>query len=179
MRIISGKYRGKIILPGKFFSARPTTDYAKEGLFNILRNRFDFETINVLDLFSGTGSITYEFLSLGVKEAMAVEINKKYAEFIEKTSSTLDFVSLVVIQDDVLKFIPACNYKYDIIFADPPYELPEIINIPDLVLDQEILRNDDSIFIMEHGPNLSFEDHSEFLDHRNYGKVNFTFFQRK
>lgn len=108
---------------------------------------------------------------------MAVEINRKYVEFIEKTALNIGFDKLVVLEDDVLKFIPSCNYKYDIIFADPPYNLNNIDKIPDMVLKQGILRNDESIFILEHGPNLNFEDHPSFLKQRNYGKVHFTFFK--
>jgi len=176
LRIISGKYRGKNIIPGKHFNARPTTDYAKEALFNILRNRIDFEKLKVLDLFSGTGSISYEFISMGAQEIMAVEINRKYTEFIEKTASDLDFENLIVLQDDVLKFIPACKNKYDIVFADPPYDLPEISLIPELVLKQEILNGINALFIMEHGPNLNFSDNKSFMEMRNYGKVHFSFF---
>lgn len=178
MRIISGKYRGKHIIPVKSFSARPTTDFAKEGLFNILRNRINFENVSVLDLFSGTGSISYEFASMGSPEITSVEINKKYTEFIENTAEQLNFEQLIVIQDDVMKFIPSCSLKYDIIFADPPYNLNNISTIPNFILKQEILRNKESIFIMEHGPDLNFENNPSFLEQRNYGKVNFSFFNK-
>ncbi|MFC2117574.1 RsmD family RNA methyltransferase [Bacteroidota bacterium] len=178
MRIIGGKYRGKQIIPDKKFKARPTTDFAKEGLFNILWNSVDFEQICVLDLFSGTGSISFEFSSLGSSEVTAVEINKRYAEYIEKTAEQLGFDQIIVINDDVLKFIPVCSLKYDIIFADPPYDLKGIETIPDLVLNQGILKNEESMFIMEHGPNLSFSHHSCFYKQKKYGKVHFSFFNQ-
>jgi len=113
---------------------------------------------------------------MGAQEIMAVEINRKYTEFIEKTASDLDFENLIVLQDDVLKFIPACKNKYDIVFADPPYDLPEISLIPELVLKQEILNGINALFIMEHGPNLNFSDNKSFMEMRNYGKVHFSFF---
>ena len=179
MRIIGGKYRGRQIIPDKKFKARPTTDFAKEGLFNILWNSVDFEQVSILDLFSGTGSISFEFLSHGSPEVTAIEINYRYAEHIEKTAEQLGFDKLIVINDDVLKFIPVCSLKYDIIFADPPYDLKEIETIPDLILNQKILKDDESVFIMEHGPNIDFKEHPCFVRQKNYGKVNFSFFKQQ
>lgn len=175
MRIISGRYRGKQINPPAGFKARPTTDFARESLFNILTNRIDFESVAVLDLFSGTGSISYEFASRGVKEVHLVEQDSKNIRFIRKMISEMKLENVKALHIDVKAFLKTCTYKYDLIFADPPYDLPWLKDIPDLVIGADIL-NGAGFFILEHPKDYSFNTYPEFFEHRNYGSVNFSFF---
>lgn len=176
MRIISGKYRGKRINPPAGSTARPTTDYARESLFNILSNRIDFSTVEVLDLFSGTGSISYEFASRGSKTIHLVEKNLRNILFIRKMIENMKFENVKTIHVDVKAFIHTCSYKYDIVFADPPYELKWLPQLPDLVINSGILKTD-GIFILEHPKNMTFNSHQNFFEHRDYGSVNFSFFR--
>ncbi len=174
MRIISGSHRGRQIFPDKNFSARPTTDFAKENLFNILTNYIDFEEIRVLDLFSGTGSISYEFASRGAQEIIAVEANYKHYAFILKTAKELGFKNMKIYKTDV--FI-ACKklkgQKFDIIFADPPYNLDKIQEIPATIFDNDLL-GENGIAIIEHPERIQFSTHPRFSEHRQYGSVNFS-----
>lgn len=176
MRIIGGTYRGRRINPPSNFKARPTTDFAREGLFNILNNRVDFETISVLDLFSGTGSISYEFASRGAAMVHLVEKDIKHVIGIKKIVSELGFTNIKPIHIDVRAYLKACSIKYDVVFADPPYELSWLKELPDLVTQANIIK-EEGIFILEHPRDLSFTDHKLFFEHRNYGGVNFTFFK--
>jgi len=176
LRIISGKYRGKFINPGKQFEARPTTDFAKESLFNILANTIDFEQVAVLDLFAGTGSIGFEFASRGSVKIDSVELNFKHFEFIKNTAKDMKLVGFRAIRSDVIRFIKSCPYKYDIIFADPPFDLEQIPQLPELVLNAGLLLPDGQ-FILEHPKNISFAGNKNMFDHRNYGSVNFSFFR--
>jgi len=177
LRIVSGSYRGKTINPPKNFRARPTTDFAKEGLFNILANVFDFEEIEVLDLFSGTGSIGYEFASRGAISIDMVERNFLHTEFIRKTLQEIGITNARVIKSDVFIYIERVNRPFDIVFADPPYELEDIATIPDKVLNGRLLK-DNAWFILEHGSKVSFKDHPHCFDQRNYGNVHFSFFRK-
>ena len=176
MRIISGKYRHRVILPPTNFKARPTTDLAKESLFNILENRVDFETLKVLDLFGGTGGISYEFASRGCTDITCVELNYNHYSFIRRTAADLKMEGLKVVRADVLKFIGNCEEKFDLIFADPPYDLPQLPEIPKMVIDKHLLA-DGGIFIMEHSEKNSFSDLPLFIMHKHYGAVNFSFFE--
>lgn len=178
MRIVSGLYRGKTINPPKNFRARPTTDFAKEGLFNILVNHFDFEEIEVLDLFSGTGSIGYEFASRGASAVEMVERNYLHTEFIRKTILDIGISNARIIKSDVFIYIERMSRPFDIIFADPPYELEGLAEIPDKVLSSRLMK-DNSWFILEHGANVNFTGHPACFDHRNYGSVHFSFFRKK
>ncbi len=177
MRIISGTYRGKQIHPPKNFKARPTTDFAKENLFNILIHQFDLEALDILDLFAGTGSISYEFASRGVRSVVAVEINPAYFKFIQRTCSNLKLEQISVIKDDVFRYVRKPYQAFDIIFADPPYDHPGLHELPDLIFSTEIL-NEDGLFILEHPASYSFTAHPRFLQQRKYGGVNFTLFSR-
>ncbi|HKM93577.1 MAG TPA: 16S rRNA (guanine(966)-N(2))-methyltransferase RsmD [Prolixibacteraceae bacterium] len=177
MRIVGGEYRGRYFSPGKSFSARPTTDLAKEGLFNILNNRIDFESISVLDLFSGTGSIGYEFLSRGCTELTMIELDFKHVQFIKKVLKELDEKARVF-RTDVFRFVPHENSKYDLIFADPPFDHPRLEEIPQLILDNNLL-TDNGILIVEHPGNFNFSKINGFQEIRKYGKVNFSFFTIK
>jgi 16S rRNA (guanine966-N2)-methyltransferase len=176
LRIISGKYRGRRINPPSNFTARPTTDYARESLFNILTNRIDFEAVNVLDLFSGTGSISFEFASRGAHTVHLVEKDPKHISFIRKMVDEMKFENIKPIHIDVKAYLKTCRLKYDIVFADPPYDLPWLETLPDLVTGSGII-NDDGFFILEHPKDLSFTSHKLFFEHRNYGSVNFSFFR--
>ena len=175
MRIISGKYKGRHFDVPRTFKARPTTDFAKENLFNILNNIIDFEETTVLDLFSGTGSISLEFLSRGCRDVMSVEMDSLHFSFLKKCQHTLGDNSWRIIRDDVFRFLRRCNTGFDIVFADPPYALKELPEIPDIILGGNILK-DGGIFIFEHGKDYSFEEHPYFMRHIAYGSVNFSFF---
>jgi 16S rRNA (guanine966-N2)-methyltransferase len=176
LRIISGKYRGRRINPPSNFTARPTTDFAREGLFNILANRVDFESLDVLDLFAGTGSMSYEFASRGARTVHLVEMDTKHIAFIRKMVSEVNFLNIKPIHIDVKAYLKSCRFKYDIVFADPPYNLVWLTSIPDLVISSEIIK-DEGFFILEHPKHISFASHLFFFDHRNYGSVNFSFFR--
>jgi len=178
VRIICGAYKGRTIDTGHKLAVRPTTDFAKEGLFNILSNRFDLSSFDVLDLFSGSGNIAYEFASRGCRDVHAVEIEPRHATFIRATAEKLGFRQMRVIRDDVFHFLTICKANYNIVFADPPYEMPQINEIPDLVLSRDILKPD-GILILEHSKRNDFSGHEHLFDHRNYGNVHFSFFKRE
>ena len=178
MRIISGKFKGRRFNPpaGKW-PTRPTTDFAKEGLFNILQNHLDFEELKVLDLFGGTGSHSYEFISRGCKDVTYVDKYGGCLKFVRKTTEKLDIESFIkLIRSDVFKFIERTTEKYDYIFAGPPYALPMIYSIPDLIFEKELLK-ENGWFVMEHNPHHSFDLHPHFMQKRNYGKTIFSFFE--
>lgn len=176
MRIISGKYKGKRINPPVSFNARPTTDYARESLFNILTNRIDFESVAVLDLFSGTGSISYEFASRGAVVVHLVEKDSRHISFIRRMVDEMKFDNIKPIHIDVKAYLKACRFKYDIVFADPPYDLRWLDTLPDLITQSGVMK-DDGFFILEHPKHLSFSHHRLFFEHRDYGSVNFSFFR--
>ncbi len=177
MRIVGGKYKGRKIEVSRRFDSRPTTDFAREALFNILTNHFDFENSKFLDLFSGTGSISYEMVSRGCSEIDLVDINPEVIRFIEKTATKMSFIGIHTVRMDVFRFIPICRKKYDIIFADPPYDLRRIKELPELILGHNLLL-DTGWFILEHGKDHSFKDYPGFFDERHYGSVHFSFFKR-
>lgn len=175
MRIIAGTHKGRRISPNPNFKLRPTTDFAKEALFNILANQLDFQSITALDLFSGTGSISYELASRGCPAVHSVEMNPKHADFIRKTAAELKLPAMKVIRDDVFHFLKIAHAKYDFIFADPPYDLPTIEEVPTAILSANIL-NDNALVIVEHSSNNDFSNLPAFLQVRNYGSVHFSFF---
>ncbi|HCI56387.1 MAG TPA: RsmD family RNA methyltransferase [Bacteroidales bacterium] len=177
MRIISGKYKGRRINPPSGLKVRPTTDFAKESLFDILSNRVDFEDIEVLDLFSGTGSISFEFASRGTKNVHLVEFDRYNLSFIRKVVHELNFKNIKPLHIDVQDYLRACRYHYDIVFADPPYNLLWLTNIPDLVIESNVLK-EDGFLILEHPASVSFTGNPYFFEHRKYGKVNFSFFRK-
>ncbi|MEN8228597.1 MAG: RsmD family RNA methyltransferase [Bacteroidota bacterium] len=178
MRIISGTYRGKQIHPPKNLKARPTTDFSKESLFNILIHQIDFEGLDILDLFSGTGSITYEFASRGVRSVVAVEMAPPLFKFIQQTVRELEMDQVSVIRGDAFRYLKKPYQSFDIVFADPPYDHPKLAELPDLVLSTDILHID-GIFILEHPASYTFTAHPRFFQHRKYGGVNFTMFSRE
>ncbi|QZE14882.1 RsmD family RNA methyltransferase [Halosquirtibacter laminarini] len=179
MRIIGGQFRGKQLSPGKKFTARPTTDFARESLFNILRNRIDFEEVVFLDLFGGTGAISYEMASHGCRDITIVEKDNKHYGFIRSSIDELKISRLVsAIRGDVFRFISSSRRKYDLIFADPPYELDNISEIPEKIFARELL-SEDGILIVEHGKNTDYSTHPNFSELRKYGSVHFSFFEIK
>ena len=179
MRIISGKYgRRRFDVPSSF-SARPTTDFAKENIFNVLSNLIDFEGLDALDLFAGTGSISFELLSRGCRQVTSVEKNNAHASFIAKVAKELKTSDLNLIRGDVFRYIQSVpSESFDFIFADPPYALKELPDIPDLIFQYHLLKPE-GIFVLEHGKGLSFESHPCFSEHRHYGSVNFSFFRAR
>ncbi|MDA3928094.1 MAG: 16S rRNA (guanine(966)-N(2))-methyltransferase RsmD [Prolixibacteraceae bacterium] len=176
MRIVGGKYKGRMFNPGKSFKARPTTDFAKESLFNIFQNRIDFDTIKVLDLFAGTGSISFEFISRGCTELTLIELNFKHIQFIKSTLKELNEVAKVY-RADAFKFISSEKGKYDLIFADPPYDHPRFEEVAEMVLKNDLL-SEEGLFILEHPKNFSFSKYPEFFELRKYGSVHFSFFKK-
>ena len=163
-------------MPPKNITARPTTDFAKESLFNLLTNRMDFEDVDMLDLFAGTGGIGIEFISRGAREVTAVEMAHTQQNFIISCCKQLGIRNLHLIRGDVFKFIKACHVQYEFIYADPPYDLPQLATLPDLIFEQGILK-EDGYFVLEHSKNNDFSTHHHFLETRSYGSVHFSFFQ--
>lgn len=177
MRIISGSHKGKQIFPDKDFTARPTTDFAKESLFNVLGNYIDLENIRVLDLFSGTGSISYEFASRGAKDIISIEQNYRHFAFIKHMARELGFKQIKIFKTDAFL---ACRklqgQKFDLVFADPPYRSDRIEEIPSAIFGNELLQ-EGGIAIIEHPSSIDFSAHPRFTEHRQYGSVNFSFFR--
>ena len=181
MRVVAGKYRGRHFDVPRTFKARPTTDFAKENLFNVLRSYIDFEgdAPRALDLFAGTGSITLELLSRGCSHVTSVELDPQHVSFIRRFLQTLkaeDDVTLL--RADALRFLTKASGTYDFIFADPPYALPQLTQLPDLVFADTAcpLLAEGGLFVLEHGQTQDFSQHPHFVDHRAYGSVNFSFF---
>lgn len=175
MRIISGEYGRRRIQPPKNLPVRPTTDIAKEGLFNILTNRISFSGKSVLDLFSGTGAISYEFISRGSSPVTSIELNFQCVRFIKSTSDKFHMENHKTIRIDVFRFLKSTKDKFDIVFADPPYDLANIKEISTLVFEQDLL-NKNGYLIIEHPREIDFSEQKHFIEHRKYGKVNFSFF---
>ena len=176
MRIVGGTFKGRIFNPGRSFTARPTTDFSKENLFNILENRMDWEQTEALDLFSGTGSISYEMVSRGCKNVTAVEINSRHVRFISTIKSTLGIENLQIVREEALRFITRTKKQYDLIFADPPYDMRNFGEVPEKVLEAGIIR-EGGLFILEHNKFHDFSKMPGFREARSYGSVNFSFFQ--
>ena len=176
MRIIRGKYKGRHVPTPTGFKARPTTDFAKEGLFNILENVYvDFvEEPTALDLFAGTGSIGLELASRGCRKVVSVEKDFKHWQFLSRVQKELQVNEWLPLKGDVFKYVRTCKERYDIIFADPPYALENLADIPDAALP---LLAEGGVLILEHGSSNDFSTHPRFVAHRNYGSVNFSFFQ--
>ena len=177
MRIIGGKLKGKSILPPAGYKARPTTDFAKEGLFNVLGNEYEFEGLKVLDLFGGSGSIAYEFASRGAARVYCVEMVRENASFIKKEAERLGLGNVTMVRDNVFDFLPICKEKFDLIFADPPYNIDGLETIPDRVLSRDIL-HPGCYFILEHGDEHSFREHPLFKKEKVDGRVHFSFFEK-
>lgn len=177
MRIISGKYRGRTITPPRNLRARPTTDFAKENLFNVLGNIVDFGACDVLDLFAGTGSISYEFASRGARSVTAVEINPVHWNFIRQTAAQLAIENFYPVKANVFLYLKSCSKQFDLIFSDAPYDLEGSEGVVCQVLDGELLRPG-GIFIFEHSKKADFSARPEFWQLRSYGSVQFSFFKK-
>lgn len=176
MRIIGGKLGGRRINPpSKMPHTRPTTDIAKEGLFNILENNLDISSLKTLDLFGGTGSISYELASRGVKDITIIEKDPKMYEFIKKTSKELKLENFKLLKMDIFKFISQCQEKFDLIFAGPPYALTNIDDLPKLVFEKQLL-NKKGWFILEHTPRNDYKKFLFYATERNYGTTIFSIF---
>lgn len=175
MRIISGKHRGKHIVAPTKLPVRPTTDYAKESLFNILMNWYHIEDVKVLDLFAGTGNLSYEFASRGAQRITSVDIHPGCTKFIQKTAEELGYSQIDVLKGDALKFAQRTLDKYDIIVADPPYEWDGHEALIEAVLSKGLLKKG-GVFVLEHGQDNDFSEHPDLLDHRKYGNVRFAIF---
>lgn len=175
MRIVSGKYKSRRIQVPPNLKARPTTDFAKEGLFNILANIIDWEETIALDLFSGTGSIAFEIVSRGSPRVVTVESDYKNWQFINKTKELLSAEELQPLKADVFKFITSCREQFDLIFADPPYDMTDIEKIPNIIFERNLLKPE-GIFILEHSKKIDLSSHPSFKNMRIYGNVRFSIF---
>jgi 16S rRNA (guanine(966)-N(2))-methyltransferase RsmD len=177
MRVITGKYKGRHFEIPRSFKARPTTDFAKENIFNVLNGYIDFEDAAALDLFSGTGSITLELLSRGCSQVISIESDRDHHRFIQECLKKLSIDNTAIpIRGDVFRFVKSCRQQFDFIFADPPYALKELPQIPDLIFEKNLLK-DNGIFVFEHGKDYDFSQHPHFVEHRAYGSVNFSLFK--
>ena len=178
MRIIGGTYKGKQIIAPKNLPVRPTTDFAKEGLFNILNNKLDFENLTVLDLFCGTGNISLEFASRGAQKVYSIDMHSPCLNFIRDTAKALKINTIYTERADVFNYLKKSHSTFDLIFADPPYELPDISGIHESVFKHNLL-NPGGYLIIEHGPRTTMSEKEFYLETRKYGNVNFSFFQKE
>ena len=177
MRVITGKYKGRHFDIPRSFKARPTTDFAKENLFNVLNGYLDFDDEpTALDLFSGTGSITLELLSRGCSQVVSVEKDRLHHSFIRGFLEKLGDENGIPVCGDVFKYVARCREQFDFIFADPPYALPNLNELPQLIMGQNLLK-EGGLFVLEHGKTYDFSDDPHFVEHRAYGSVNFSFFR--
>ncbi len=176
MRIITGIYKGRRFDIPRSFKARPTTDFAKENIFNVINGYLDLENATALDLFAGTVSITLELVSRGFASVISVEADRDHYNFIRQCVGKLGTKACVPIRGDVFRFIKSCHQQFDFIFADPPYALPELPKIPQLVLESGMLKAG-GLFVFEHGKDNDFSEMPCFVEHRNYGSVNFSIFR--
>ncbi len=180
MRIVGGKYKRRRFDVPKSFNARPTTDFAKENLFNVLNNLIDLEGTDCLDLFAGTGSISVELLSRDCKSLISVEKRREHSRFIHQISRELNEQEKhKVLQGDVFKLLKSKKFaseSFDFIFADPPYQIEDLDTLPELILSEAKLLKSDGLFVLEHPATYDFSNHRYFAQHRSYGSVNFSFF---
>ena len=164
-------------MPPRNLRARPTTDFAKENLFNVLVNLVDFEELDVLDLFSGTGSISYEFASRGARSVTSVELNAVHHNFIRQTARELAFDNFFAVKANVFLYLKSCAKQFDLIFSDAPYDLDGSEEVVKLVFERDLLK-EDGIFIFEHSKDKDFSQHEKFWQLRSYGSVQFSFFKK-
>ncbi len=178
MRIISGLRKGKKIVAPSNLPVRPTTDFAKEALFSIIQNHFDIEEISVLDLYAGTGNISYEFASRGALDIVSIDSNQACVNFIAKTALQLEFYQIKALKTDALHFLRTSRIQRDIIFADPPFDDDITKKIPEIVFEEQLL-NAYGWLIVEHSSRISFGDNELLFDMRKYGSVCFSFFKQE
>jgi 16S rRNA (guanine966-N2)-methyltransferase len=175
IRIISGTHKGRRILAPANLPVRPTTDFAKEGLFNVLNNRIDPEEETVLDLFAGTGNISYELASRGCKNITCVDKDFRCITFIQDTAAKFEFRAIRSVRSDVFSFIGKAGKQWSLIFADPPFDLAEAVELPRLIFENNLLAPGGQL-IIEHPDSTRFTDTSKLTEVRKYGKVHFSFF---
>ena len=177
MRVISGIYKRRRFDVPRTFKARPTTDFAKENLFNVLMGYIDFEEgVTALDLFAGTGSISIELVSRGCERVVSIEKDRQHHAFICDIMRQVKTEKCIPVCGDALRYMTRGSEQFDFIFADPPYALKELAQIPDLIFQNNLLK-DGGLFVLEHGKDNSFEQHPHFVEHRVYGSVNFSIFR--
>ena len=176
MRIITGLYKGRHFDIPHSFKARPTTDFAKENIFNVLNGYIDLDGCMALDLFSGTGSISLELVSRGCSQVISVEADRDHHAFIKQCLAKLGTDKCIPLRGDVFRVVKSCRQQFNFIFADPRYALPKIADIPNLILEKGILK-EEGVFVFEHGKDLDFSNHPRFCEHRSYGSVNFSIFK--
>ncbi len=181
MRIISGSLKGRRLDPpvkSRTWPTRPTTDFAREGLFNILQNRLDFEGLHALDLFGGSGSHSFELISRGCQDVTYVDLFKGCIDFVKAKAKEWNIEDQIhIVQDDVLKYIQRGGHSYHYIFAGPPYPLKELNQIPRLIFDHDLL-TEDGLFVIEHNFHHDFTRLKEFVEQRSYGQTQFSFFKK-
>ena len=175
MRIIRGQYGHRRFDVPTNITARPTTDMARENIFNVLENLVDFNGLTALDLFAGTGAVTFEFASRGCAQVVCVEKAKTQYDFIRRVKDQLNAQMVTPMRGDVFRFIATCRQQFDVIFADPPYDLPELPQIPELIMGSAMVKPG-TLIIVEHSRANDFASLPHFVQHRAYGKVNFSIF---
>jgi 16S rRNA (guanine966-N2)-methyltransferase len=176
LRIISGQHKGRQLVAPKGLPVRPTTDFARMGLFNILNNRIDWQTITALDLFCGIGGISFELISRGCPEVYCIDRHQPCLKFVAETAKSWGITNLTTLYADVFKWLKKPFRKgFDLIIADPPYAEPAVKDLPEIVLNSSLL-NENGILVIEHDENHDFSSNSHFLECRNYGKVHFSLF---
>jgi 16S rRNA (guanine(966)-N(2))-methyltransferase RsmD len=176
MRIISGSLKGRSIDVPRNFKGRPTTDFAREGLFNILNNRISWHETKVLDLFAGTGAFSLECFSRGAQDLLAIELQPLHVRFINDNFRRFEATQAQAIKFDVFKWIPTATERFDLIFADPPYDLPGLSRLPKLIMESELL-TPEGLLIVEHGKRTNFSDQPGFFQEKTYSNVTFSFFK--
>lgn len=176
MRIITGLYKGRHFDVPRSFKARPTTDFAKENIFNVVNGYMDLDGTVALDLFAGTGSISLELLSRGCSHVVSVEADRDHAAFIRQCMTKIGTDACLLIRGDVFRFMKSCKQQFDFIFADPPYALKQLPEIPSLIFQYGLLK-DGGLLVFEHGKDNDFSAHEHFVEHRSYGSVNFSLFK--
>lgn len=180
MRIIAGEHRGRRFMAPKKLETRPTTDFAKEGLFNVLSHRFYFQDLNVLDLFAGIGSISLEFISRGTQEVTSVEHNSTCTKFIAETAHSLEIENIHIIKSDVYKFLETnlAQRHFNLIFANPPFSMEDedYQNLIELIFDNQWI-DEKGVFILEHSKKRTFEAHPKFQEEKKYSNIKFSFFK--
>ncbi len=177
MRIISGKFKGRRFTPPSRIKARPTTDMAREALFNVLNGELDLHGIDVLDLFTGTGAIALEFISRGAASATAIDVDYISKRFIDGIKREWEIENLKVVKADIFKLMKKANQSFDVVFADPPYADPRYPQLPDMLFESGWIKQN-GLLILEHSDEHSFETNPYFQSHRKYSSVNFSFFKR-
>lgn len=176
MRIIAGKYRGKQINAPSNLPVRPTTDFAKEALFNLVNNHYNLDQISVLDLFAGTGNISYELASRGCADITAVDLHPVCIKFINQTVEKLDLKEIHVVRSDAFTFVKRAYRKWDLIFADPPFDIGRHAEIVDQVFASNRLE-ENGMLIVEHPKEVDLSAHPNFTESRKYGHIHFSFFE--